>query len=61
MLLHADAVKTSYYISMGSTNSAKLHHGLFIKLLNDDLSNSNEKVDGNEVGVNKLDEQYFRV
>jgi hypothetical protein len=46
---------------MGSTNSAKFHHGLFIKLLNDALSNSNELEDGNEVGVKKLDEKYFRV
>jgi hypothetical protein len=35
--------------------------GFFIKLLNDALSNSNEMEDGNQVGINKLDEKYFRV
>lgn len=54
-------METSCYVSMGSANSAKFHHGLFIKLLKDALSNSNEMKDGNETGVNKLDEKYFRV
>jgi hypothetical protein len=42
-------------------NSTIFHHGLFIKPLNDVLSNSNEIEDGNGVGVNKLDEKYFNV
>jgi hypothetical protein len=33
VLLRAVAVKTSYFVSMGSTNAAKFHHLLFIKLL----------------------------
>jgi len=33
VLLRAVAVKTSYFVSMGSTNSTKFHHWFFIKLL----------------------------
>ena len=46
---------------MGPTTSAEFHYGVFIKLLNDALSNSNEMEDSNEVGANKLDEKYFSV